>query len=364
VTGAETFSLDGSASLNFYGAVNAGSMILMNGQSNTIYASSTFDGINIGSQFISSNGSPPVEIGNPLPPQISATINGFNASDQIVIQGSSIDAVSFDAGTLSLLDGPVTVGTLLLAGDYTNDVFAVGAAEVGGVAEQIVTVACFCAGTRILTSHGEVAVEHLRLGHQIEALLGGAPAPITWIGTRTIDCTRHPHPKQVRPVRIRAGAFGLDQPSRDLFLSPDHAVFVDGVLIPVRYLIIGTSVAQVPVDEVTYYHLELRQHDVVLAEGMPAESYLDTGDRSNFTNGGGMLRLFPDFSAHPQYASGVWEAYGCARLVVTGPEVAAVRERLEERVGRAASKSRKAARARQKASADVSAEPARRSRRG
>jgi hypothetical protein len=146
-----------------------------------------------------------------------------------------------------------------------------------------------------------------------------------------------------------------------LFLSPDHAVFANDVLIPVKHLINGTSVEQEPMDEVTYYHLELPQHDVVLAEGMPAESYLDTGDRSNFANGGGTLR---HFSAHPQYASGVWEAYGCARLVVTGPEVAAVRERLEERVGRAASKSRKAARARQKASADVSAEPARRSRRG
>jgi hypothetical protein len=78
-------------------------------------------------------------------------------------------------------------------------------------------------------------------------------------------------------------------------------------------------VAQIAVDTITYYHVELPAHDVVLAEGLPTESYLETGDRANFANGGGVVRQFPDFSAR------AWEAMGCAPLVVTGPDLLAAR---------------------------------------
>ena len=71
--------------------------------------------------------------------------------------------------------------------------------------------------------------------------------------------------------------FGDGLPRRDLWLSPDHAVFVDDVLIPIKRLINSTSIEQVPMDQITYYHVELEHHDVLLAEGLPAESYLDTG---------------------------------------------------------------------------------------
>jgi hypothetical protein len=129
-------------------------------------------------------------------------------------------------------------------------------------------------------------------------------------------------------VRISAGAFGPGRPCRDLWLSPDHAVYVADVLIPMKHLINGEAspsgltrgtIAQVPRDTVTYYHVELPAHGVLLAEGLPAESYLDTGDRTNFANGGGPIALHPDF------ASRVWEAEGCAPLVVTGPVLDATR---------------------------------------
>jgi len=107
-----------------------------------------------------------------------------------------------------------------------------------------------------------------------------------------------------------------------MFLSPDHAVFIDGVLIPVKHLIDGPSIVQVPLDEVTYFHVELPQHAVLFAEELPVESYLDTGDRSSFANGGGPMRPHPDFSTV------TWEALGCAPLVVTGPELDAARARL------------------------------------
>ena len=140
-----------------------------------------------------------------------------------------------------------------------------------------------------------------------------------WIGNRTVDCTRHPEPWKVWPVRVAVGAFGPGRPYRELFLSPDHAVAVDDVLIPVKHLINGTSIVQVQRSEVTYYHVELPRHALLLAEGLPTESYLDVGDRDNFLNGGGPIALYPDFHSR------VWEAEGCAPLVVTGPMLDAVK---------------------------------------
>ena len=113
--------------------------------------------------------------------------------------------------------------------------------------------------------------------------------PITWIGFRSIEAARHPDPARIWPVRIRAGAFGAGMPHTDLFLSPDHAVHVGNVLVPAGYLINGTTIVQVPADRVDYYHVELPRHDVLLAEGLAVESYLDTGNRDGFANAGGDL---------------------------------------------------------------------------
>jgi hypothetical protein len=148
------------------------------------------------------------------------------------------------------------------------------------------------------------------------------------MGRRRVDCRSHPRPEEVWPVRIRRGAFAPDTPNRDLFLSPDHAVYAEGVLIPIKYLINGDTIRQVRRRTVTYFHLELAPHDVLLAEGLAVESYLDTGDRSSFENGGRVVALFPSFS------SLVWEACGYAPLVVTGPPFDAVRRRIEMQVGR------------------------------
>jgi len=76
---------------------------------------------------------------------------------------------------------------------------------------------------------------------------------------------------------------------------------------------------QVPVDRVTYHHIELAEHDVLLAEGLPAESFLDMRDGRNYPDRPGPVRLYPDYTAR------MWEAFGCARLVVTGPELDAAR---------------------------------------
>jgi hypothetical protein len=232
------------------------------------------------------------------------------------ITGGSASVTS--TGLLTVSVGSESYVQQLLGG-YAGGQFQLGTDDNGGTLITAGPAKCFRAGTRILTDHGEVAVESLRAGDLVRTVLGETAAPIIWTGHRDVDCTRHPQPKKVWPVRISAGAFGPGRPDRELFLSPDHAVFVNEVLIPVRHLINASSIVQVPMDRVCYHHIELARHDVVLAHGLPAERFLDLKDGAAYGRGHAPIRLYPDYSAR------MWEAFGCARLIVTGPEILATR---------------------------------------
>jgi len=175
-------------------------------------------------------------------------------------------------------------------------------------------VLCFVAGTRIATPSGPVAVEALREGDVVVTVSGGRQS-IQWIGYRHVDCRHHRNSDRVWPIRIAPHAFGEGRPNRKLLLSPDHSVFVEDVLIPIKFLVNDTTVAQIEVEHVSYYHIELPRHDVVLAEGMPAESYLETGGRSAFENAGGAVQLHPNFEPDPARVAMVWESLGYAPLL-------------------------------------------------
>jgi hypothetical protein len=271
------------------------------------------------------------------------TIVGFSAGNTIDIKGTAFtDAVftqgtSGAAGTLTLSGGGSAPLSLAVLGDYAADAFKAspvtasgagiqsaqfvsGFAGAGSIDTFVTVVPCFAAGTGIATASGHSKVEDLRVGQEVRCLLRGT-APIVWIGRRRLDLHRHPTPDQFWPVRVRRGAIRDGVPFRDLYLSPDHAVYVDDVLIPVRHLINGRTIARMRVAAVTYYHIELAQHDVLYAEGLEVESYLDTVDLP--------LRVGPRSS--PGVLAQAWEALGCARLVVTGPEVEAARKQLDQR---------------------------------
>jgi len=189
-------------------------------------------------------------------------------------------------------------------------------------------VACYAAGTRIATTSGLVPVEAIQQGDRLCTVLNGDTAEAIWTGRRTVDCTRHPYPEKVWPVQISPHAFGRGMPDTDLFLSPNHAVYVDRVLIPARLLVNGHTVRQVLTNRIAYHHIELAQHDVLLANGMPAESYLDTGNRAQFSNVASVIALYPDFAARgPRMPA-------CARVVQSGRILAAVRGRLAADVAR------------------------------
>jgi Hint domain len=183
---------------------------------------------------------------------------------------------------------------------------------------------CFLRGTLISTPRGPVAIEDLVVGDAV-LTASGTSRSVRWLGHRSLHCVVYPDPAVIWPICIRAGAFGDQQPVRDLWLSPGHALFTDGFLIPAVNLVNGATIDQVRREHVEYWHLELESHDIILAEGLPAESYLDSGYRAAFVEtGGDAVAALPDFK--PQYLSET-----CAPMVTEGPKLQSVRAALLER---------------------------------
>jgi hypothetical protein len=226
-------------------------------------------------------------------------ISGFADGAAINLAGIPLaDVTGFHVGSSSItftLIGAPFATTLQFAN--TLGTVQEGRASDGSLLIQ--TIACYCRGTRILTPAGEVAIEHLRQGDLVlTAADGGRVArPIRWIGCRRIDIAAHAQPDLVRPIRIRRGAVADNVPHRDLLVSPDHAILVDGLLMPARLLVNATTIAADPDQDTAYYfHLELDRHCLLFAEGLEAETYLDTGNRHAFENAGLPVTLHPDFS--------------------------------------------------------------------
>jgi hypothetical protein len=263
-----------------------------------------------------------------VPSGFYATIGNFQAGDAIALTGVS-DITTYDVVNGNTLDLTRSGGShidLTLDRNYTTADFAT---TVDGANTDITTttVTCFAAGTALDTPDGPVAVETLRAGDLV-LTAAGQVRPIRWIGRRRLDITRHPDPRKVRPIRILANALADGSPRRDLLVSPDHALLLDGMLIPARLL---RNAATIRREErcsvVTYYHVELDTHDVVLAEGTAAESYLDTGNRDSFENADLPTRLHPDLEGGQLRR----ERESCAPFVADAVRTEPVWRRLAQR---------------------------------
>jgi hypothetical protein len=251
---------------------------------------------------------------------------------------ASVNPNSFTSGaivgsTIELFNGTTLVDHFNLASAPGANAFVDWQTDgSGGTDVFLSTVTCFVAGTLLLTVTGERTVESLMHGDIVLTLADGelVAQPVRWVGQRRIDLTAHPRPATVAPVRIRRGAFGDNMPHADLLVSPDHAVFVDGKLICARQLINGTTIcAEKGWTAVEYFHVELDSHAILLAEGLPAESYLDTGNRGFFANSGEPLVLHPDLTDESDYPTR--EAESCAPFVTDEASVQPVWQRLAER---------------------------------
>jgi hypothetical protein len=262
---------------------------------------------------------------------IGTAFKSFQDTDVLGFVGSiTKDTYASGKLTVTTTSGTYTFNSFGL-GDPSGTFLTGGTETVGGTKYYTLELVCFVAGTRIRTEHGEVAVEDIAAGDRVVTLEDGAEVlrAVSWVGNRRLAIAAHARPEMAAPVRIRAGAFGEDLPQRDLLLSPDHCLFVDGKLVPAKLLVNDmTIVNERTMNAVTYYHVELERHAVLLAEGLPAESYLDTGNRAFFPDSGLPTVLHPEF--HVNAGHRCWDD-ACAPLASDPAEVEALWHRLAAR---------------------------------
>ncbi|GGF66503.1 Hint domain-containing protein [Mameliella alba] len=162
--------------------------------------------------------------------------------------------------------------------------------------------ACFLTGTGISTPTGRVAVEDLHIGSEILSH-SGEVVRVKWIGVQRVS-TRFGPAERLMPVRVRAGALGGGCPERDLVLTADHALLIDGMLIDAGALVNGAGITWVPLSDLgegyTLYHVETEEHAVILAEGAPAETFIDYIGRRAFANHAEYTALYGEDRAIPE----------------------------------------------------------------
>jgi len=216
--------------------------------------------------------------------QVSNTGGQLSVTATYVISGAN-----GSASATSLGSGKVQVTWQVRSGDPTQ----VTAEGVSAIDYTEIFTICFMAGTRIRTPEGEAAIETLKPGDLV-LTREGVVKPVNWLGKQTVS-PRFADPLRVLPIRIRAGALGENTPSRDLLVSPDHALLVEDTLIHAGALVNGTSItreAHVP-EVFVYYHVELDDHSLILAENTPSETFVDNAERLNFDNWAEFEALYP-----------------------------------------------------------------------
>jgi hypothetical protein len=244
---------------------------------------------------------------------MAGSVAGFAAGETIELRGVDPASVAYAAGALRYTDAGGNPASFAL------DAPGGGVQAVpDGAGGADVTALCFCAGTLLATPGGQVPVEQLAVGDSVLTAFG-ATRRIAWIGVGRVLAARGRR-GPATPVIVRKGALAPNVPHRDLHVTKGHALWFDGLLIPVEFLVNHRSILwDDRAQEVALYHVELDRHDVLLANGAPAESYRDDGNRWLFSN-----------------ANSGWDRPAlppCAPVLTGGPPVDAVWRALLDRAG-------------------------------
>jgi hypothetical protein len=234
------------------------------------------------------------------------TISGFVPGNSFDLASIALDKTSGSASLgannqLQITESGTTYDLNLNPSEsFTGDTFQLAPDTGSGTLVIENNTPCYCRGTLILTERGQAAVENLAIGDRV-VTVSGAAKPIKWIGRRSYQGRFVAGNRSILPVCIEAGALADGVPRRDLWVSPNHALYLEGVLIEARDLVNGVSIVQAEQVEkaIEYFHLELDGHDVIVAEGAHAESFIDDDSRGLFHNAHEYRALYPDAAAGP-----------------------------------------------------------------
>jgi hypothetical protein len=191
------------------------------------------------------------------------------------------------AGTaLSFANASNTTGRLYA--QRTNITFS-GTSSVDGAC----TFVCYLKGTKILTEHGYICIEDLKVGDNVvtkgkihdDAYLelneNSSVEPVNWIGNFKTSIRN----ERSLPICIKANALGENSPIEDLYVSPLHRIIIDGKMVCAKDMVNGTTIFQDnSCESIHYYHLELKDHASIIANGVLSETYKDFDNRYVFEN--------------------------------------------------------------------------------
>ncbi|MCH4092480.1 Hint domain-containing protein [Acetobacter sp.] len=240
-------------------------------------------------------------------------------TDMKYAAGSALQVSLDDNDNLLITDGDLSK-EIHLNGDYSKG-FDITHDAQGNVFVTYGTPApCYCRGTLIDMQDGRKAVEDIVIGDVVKTA-NGQYRPVRWVGYRAYDGLFARGNPDLIPVIFRKNSLGNGVPVRDLTVSPLHAMFVDGWLIPAHCLVNDMSIVHGVIDErLEYFHIELETHDILLAEGAPAESFVDDQSRNMFHNAHTFHELYP------HVCSG--EALYCAPRLEEGVILEHIRQKL------------------------------------
>ncbi len=258
------------------------------------------------------------------PAGFSPTVYGFRAGNTFdftsISSAGSLHAGIFGSNLLTLASSGTVLAQVTIAPSpslATATFLATPDGRFGTFVTEGPPI-CFLPGTMIATPLGETEVERLHPGDTV-LTAGGQERRIVWIGAGRVLATRGQR-SAATPVIVRKGALAENVPHHDLRISKAHSLFLDGVLIPVEFLVNHRSILwDDRAQEVSLYHIELETHDVLLANGAAAESYRDDGNRWLFQNAN-------DAWGQPPQRP-------CARVLTEGPVLDAIWQRLLDRSG-------------------------------
>jgi hypothetical protein len=252
-------------------------------------------------------------IGGSLAQLETISFSGLTAGDTINVFGFSATSETYVSGVGLELTNATSTITLSVNGGLNGAVVAAVAANAP----------CLCAGTHIRTPGGEVPVESLQIGGVVETAFSG-PQRIKWIGRRDYEGRFIESNHRALPVCFKAGAIADGIPSRNLWVSPDHAICEGGVLIHAWRLVNGISIIQAAsVEHVSYLHVELDAHDIIFAENCPTESFLDVNCRQRFHNAAEFATLYGESKP----------GITCLPLVQSGFHLHNIQQRIAKRAG-------------------------------
>lgn len=248
---------------------------------------------------------------------ISLTDLGNNPS---AVSGVIVKDSTTAGSILEVVSSGAIMNRISVKDGFSSPYYFKSAPSGQGV-DLMIGTPCYCPGTLITTREGQRPVEQLMIGDNVLTATGETRS-IRWIGRRSYDPIFSYGNRDILPILFQKGSLGNQLPLRDLTVSPLHAMFVDGYLIPALHLVNGLSIIQIEKpDQISYIHIELETHDILLAEGAPSESFVDDGSRGMFHNAHEYSKLYPEARALP--------AQHCAPRLEDGPDLARIHQRLK-----------------------------------